>query len=72
MSPAPPSAAGSAPGAPHPINGRTQVYGLLGHPIAGSLSPIMHNAGFAALGLNAAYLPFPVLPGQLGTAVRGL
>jgi 3-dehydroquinate dehydratase/shikimate dehydrogenase len=34
------------------------VYGLLGHPVTRSLSPAMHNAGFAALGLNAAYVPF--------------
>jgi 3-dehydroquinate dehydratase/shikimate dehydrogenase len=34
------------------------VYGVLGRPVARSLSPAMHNAGFAALGLNAAYVPF--------------
>jgi 3-dehydroquinate dehydratase/shikimate dehydrogenase len=33
------------------------VYGLLGRPVSQSLSPAMHNAGFAALGLNAAYVP---------------
>jgi 3-dehydroquinate dehydratase/shikimate dehydrogenase len=33
------------------------IYGLVGNPIGHSLSPAMHNAGFAALGLNAAYLP---------------
>lgn len=36
------------------------VYVLLGTPIAQSLSPAMHNAGFAALGLNAAYVPIEV------------
>jgi len=34
------------------------VYGVLGRPVSRSLSPAMHNAGFAALGLNAAYVPF--------------
>ena len=34
------------------------VYGLLGRPVTHSLSPAMHNAGFAALGLNAVYVPF--------------
>jgi len=34
------------------------VYGVLGRPVSASLSPAMHNAGFAALGLNAAYVPF--------------
>ncbi len=33
------------------------VYGVVGQPVMHSLSPAMHNAGFAALGLNAVYLP---------------
>ena len=33
------------------------LYGVVGKPIGHSRSPIMHNAGFAALDLNAAYLP---------------
>jgi 3-dehydroquinate dehydratase/shikimate dehydrogenase len=33
------------------------VYGVLGRPVVNSLSPAMHNAGFAALGLNAVYVP---------------
>jgi 3-dehydroquinate dehydratase / shikimate dehydrogenase len=33
------------------------LYGVVGQPVLHSLSPVMHNAGFAALGLNAAYLP---------------
>jgi 3-dehydroquinate dehydratase/shikimate dehydrogenase len=33
------------------------VYALLGRPVVDSLSPAMHNAGFAALGLNAVYVP---------------
>lgn len=33
------------------------VYVLLGRPVVNSLSPAMHNAGFAALGLNAVYVP---------------
>ena len=37
----------------------TAVYGLTGSPIAHSVSPAMHNAAFAALGLDAVYLPFP-------------
>lgn len=33
------------------------LYGVVGRPITHSRSPIMHNAGFAALGINAAYVP---------------
>jgi 3-dehydroquinate dehydratase/shikimate dehydrogenase len=36
------------------------VYAVLGRPVAQSLSPAMHNAGFAARGLNAAYVPLEV------------
>ncbi len=33
------------------------LYGVVGSPVGQSRSPAMHNAGFAALGLNAAYVP---------------
>jgi 3-dehydroquinate dehydratase/shikimate dehydrogenase len=33
------------------------LYAVVGNPIAHSRSPIMHNAGFDALGLNAVYVP---------------
>jgi 3-dehydroquinate dehydratase/shikimate dehydrogenase len=36
------------------------VYCVVGRPVTGSLSPAMHNAGFAALGMNAAYVPLDV------------
>lgn len=39
------------------IGADTAVYMVIGRPVTGSLSPAMHNAGFAALGLNAAYVP---------------
>lgn len=39
------------------IRSDAAVYLLVGHPVSASLSPAMHNAGFAALGLNAAYVP---------------
>ena len=35
------------------------LFGLVGTPLARSLSPRMHHAGYRALGLPAAYLPFP-------------
>ncbi len=33
------------------------LYAVVGNPIIHSRSPVMHNAGFAALGLNAVYVP---------------
>ncbi|NLE75343.1 MAG: shikimate dehydrogenase, partial [Chloroflexi bacterium] len=52
--------------------GATQVVGLLGWPVEHSLSPAMHNTAFAALGLDWAYVPFPVQPGDLPAALAGL
>ena len=42
------------------IDGRTEFACLVGSPVMHSLSPHVHNAGFAALGLNAVYLPLEV------------
>jgi 3-dehydroquinate dehydratase/shikimate dehydrogenase len=38
----------------------TRVCGVIGRPIAHSRSPEVHNRGYAAIGLNAVYLPFLV------------
>lgn len=42
------------------LDRQTRVYGVIGYPIEHSLSPVLHNAGFAARGVNAVYLPFLV------------
>lgn len=36
----------------------TRVYGVAGRPIAHSVSPAMHNAAFAAAGIDGVYVPF--------------
>jgi shikimate dehydrogenase len=54
------------------VTGGTRLVGLLGDPVAGSLSPPMQNAAFAALALDWAYVPLPVLAPRLEEAVRGL
>ena len=54
------------------ITGRTRLCGILGYPLDHTLSPAMHNAAFAALGLDWAYVPWPVAPDRLGEALRGL
>jgi 3-dehydroquinate dehydratase/shikimate dehydrogenase len=41
------------------------VFGVIGDPIAHSHSPLIHNAAFRKLGVNALYLPFRVPRGQL-------
>jgi shikimate dehydrogenase len=54
------------------ISGKTQLVGLLGWPVAHSLSPAMHNAAAAALGLDLVYVPLPVRAEDVETAVRAL
>jgi len=54
------------------MDARTRVAGIIGWPVEHSLSPAMHNAAFAALGLNWAYAAFPVPPERVEEAVRGL
>jgi shikimate dehydrogenase len=54
------------------IRGTTTLVGLLGWPTSHSLSPRMQNAGFAALGLDWAYVPLPTPPEALREAVAGL
>lgn len=38
----------------------TGVYGVVGWPVSHSLSPLVHNAGFEAVGVDAVYLPMPI------------
>lgn len=54
------------------ISGKTKTVGIIGWPIGHSLSPLMHNAAFAALELDYTYIPLPVPPDKLSEAVMGL
>jgi shikimate dehydrogenase len=54
------------------ISGRTALAGVLGNPVHHSLSPAMHNAALAELGLDWVYLALPAAAGQLEAVLRGL
>ena len=54
------------------ITGHTRLTGLLGSPVAHSISPLMHNEAFQLLNLDYVYLCFDVSEDSLETAVNGL
>lgn len=54
------------------ITGSTILTGLLGSPVAHSVSPAMHNEAFRLLDLNYVYLAFNVGTDSLKDAVKGL
>jgi shikimate dehydrogenase len=55
------------------ITGKTKLLGVIGYPVGHSLSPVMHNAAIAHLGLDYVYLPLPIEPQNLeGLAAVGV
>lgn len=42
------------------INADTKVYGVVADPVGPNLCPVVHNAGFAALDINAVCVPFRI------------
>jgi shikimate dehydrogenase len=52
--------------------GTTALYGVLGWPVAHSLSPVIQSVAIARQGLDAVYLALPVAPDDLPRAVAGL
>lgn len=54
------------------ITGSTILTGLLGSPVAHSVSPAMHNEAFRLLDLDYVYLAFNVGTDSLKDAVKGL
>src|SRR3954471_11135305 len=54
------------------VSAATQLFGIMGSPVEHSLSPVMHNAAFEAMGMPAVYVPFLVKPEDLGKATMAL
>jgi shikimate dehydrogenase len=59
------------------IDADTKICCLIGDPVEHSLSPLIHNAGYQALGINYVYVPFLVkdikraIEGIRGLGIRG-
>ena len=54
------------------IGGTTRTAAVIGHPVRHSLSPHIHNAAFAATGLDWVYLALDVAPGDGAGAVEAM
>lgn len=54
------------------LSAATRVVGVIGEPVRHSLSPLVHNAAFSAMGLDWASVAFPVSAGEVGLAVDGM
>ena len=54
------------------ITGYTKVYGIIADPIRHSISPLMHNTAFGALGIDGVYVAFETPEEQFDAGVRGL
>jgi shikimate dehydrogenase len=64
-----PISAGSSPAVP--LSAATAVVGVIGDPVAHSLSPLLHNTAFAELGLDWVSVGFRVAAGHAGEAMTG-
>jgi shikimate dehydrogenase len=53
------------------LSAASTVVGVIGDPVAHSLSPLLHNTAFAELGLDWVSLGFPVPAGAVADALRG-
>ena len=54
------------------VRGTTLVFAVIGDPVRHSLSPILHNAAIAALGVDAIYVALPVVDDAIVAALDGV
>ena len=54
------------------LTGRARLAGVMGWPVAHSLSPRLHGYWLKQYGIDGAYVPLPVPPERLGSALRAL
>ncbi len=54
------------------VGATTRLAAVLGWPVGHSRSPLMHNAAFAAAGVDAVFVALPVASPDLAAVVRGL
>jgi len=56
---------------PAGLSASTVVVGVMGFPVAHSLSPLLHNTAFAHLGVDWVSVGFAVRPGRAAAALEG-
>jgi shikimate dehydrogenase len=54
------------------LSGHARVAGIAGWPVTYSRSPRLHGFWLRRHGIDGAYVPLPIRPGDFATAVRGL
>ena len=54
------------------LSGNAKIAGVIGWPVAHSLSPRLHGYWLQTLGIDGAYVPLPVAPENISDALRAL
>jgi shikimate dehydrogenase len=54
------------------VSGKTKTVGIFGYPVEHTLSPMMHNTAFKALGIDMCYSAFSVAPEHLPDAIKAI
>ena len=55
-----------------PVTSTTRLAAVIGDPVRHSMSPTIHNAGFAACGIDAVYVALPVSEGHAAEAIHAM